>query len=211
MDPMVSMCAKADHALLLDCQTLDIEHIPFRVSVGDSPSVLVIDTRTPRRLVGGEYADRRRACHNAAVALGVESLRDASLETLEGGSMSDEELRRARHVISENNRVVAAVKTMREERFEALGELLIESHRSLADDFEVSIPELDTAVNAAIDAGAYGARMTGAGFGGCAIALLPPDRTTQVEEAVASAFRERDFEPPGFLPARPSAGAHRID
>jgi galactokinase len=211
MDPMVSMCARTEHALFLDCQTLDIDHIPFRVSVGDSPSVLVIDTRTPRRLVGGEYADRRRACHNAAVALGVESLRDASLETLEGGSMSDEELRRARHVISENNRVVAAVKTMREERFEALGELLIESHRSLADDFEVSIPELDTAVDAAIDAGAYGARMTGAGFGGCAIALLPPDRTTQVEEAVASAFRERDFEPPGFLPARPSAGAHRID
>jgi galactokinase len=211
MDPMVSMCARTEHALFLDCQTLDIDHIPFPVSVGDSPSVLVIDTRTPRRLVGGEYADRRRACHDAAVALGVESLRDASLETLEGGSMSDEEFRRARHVISENNRVVAAVKTMREERFEALGELLIESHRSLADDFEVSIPELDIAVDAAIDAGAYGARMTGAGFGGCAIALLPPDRTTQVEEAVASAFRERDFEPPGFLPARPSAGAHRID
>ena len=211
MDPMVSMCAKADHALFLDCQTLDIDHIPFRVSVGDSPSLLVIDTRTPRRLVGGEYADRRRACHDAAVALGVESLRDASLEMLEGGRISDEEFRRARHVISENNRVVAAVKTMREERFEALGELLIESHRSLADDFEVSIPELDTAVDAAIDAGAYGARMTGAGFGGCAIALVPTDRTTQVEEAVASAFRERDFEPPGFLPARPSAGAHRID
>jgi galactokinase len=114
-------------------------------------------------------------------------------------------------VISENNRVVAAVKAMSEERFEALGELLIESHRSLADDFEVSIPELDTAVDAAIDAGGYGARMTGAGFGGCAIALIPPDRTTQVEEAVTSAFRERDFEPPGFLPARPSAGAHRID
>jgi galactokinase len=211
MDPMVSMCAKTEHALFLDCQTLDIEHIPFRVSVGDSPSILVIDTRTSRRLVGGEYADRRRACHDAAVALGVDSLRDASLETLEGGSISDEEFRRARHVISENNRVVAAVKAMREERFEALGELLIESHRSLADDFEVSIPELDTAVDAAIDAGAYGARMTGAGFGGCAIALIPPDRATQVEEAVTSAFRERDFEPPGFLPARPSAGAHRID
>jgi galactokinase len=125
--------------------------------------------------------------------------------------MSDEEFRRARHVISESSRVVAAVKTMREERFEALGELLTASHRSLADDFEVSIPELDTAVDAAIDAGAYGARMTGAGFGGCAIALVPQDRTTQVEEAVASAFRELDFEPPGFLVAKPSAGAHRID
>jgi galactokinase len=211
MDPMVSMCAKADHALLLDCQTLDIEHIPFRVSVGDSPSVLIIDTRTPRRLVGGEYADRRRACHDAAVALGVETLRDAGLEMLEGGRLSNEEFRRARHVISENNRVVDAVEAMRERQFDALGELLFESHRSLADDFEVSIPELDTAVDAAVDAGAYGARMTGAGFGGCAIALVPPDRTQRVEEAVTSAFRERNFEPPGFLPAKPSAGAHRID
>jgi galactokinase len=213
MDPMVSMCAKADHALLLDCQTLDIEHIPFRVSVGDSPSVLIIDTRTPRRLVGGEYADRRRACHDAAVALGVETLRDASLEKLEGNRvrLSDEEFHRVRHVITENNRVVDAVEAMRERQFDALGELLFESHRSLADDFEVSIPELDTAVDAAIDAGAYGARMTGAGFGGCAIALVPPDRTRRVEEAVTSAFRERDFEPPGFLPAKPSAGAHRID
>jgi galactokinase len=211
MDPMVSMCAKADHALLLDCQTLDIEHIPFRVSVGDSPSVLIIDTRTPRRLIGGEYADRRRACHDAAVALGVETLRDAGLEMLEGGRLSDEQFKRARHVITENNRVVAAAETMRERQFDALGELLSESHRSLADDFEVSIPELDTAVDAAIDAGAYGARMTGAGFGGCAIALVPPDRTRRVEEAVTSAFRERDFEPPGFLPAKPSVGAHRID
>jgi len=211
MDPMASMCAKADHALLLDCQTLDIEHIPFRVAVGDSPSVLIIDTRTPRRLVGGEYADRRRACHDAAIALGVETLRDASLEMLEGGRLSDEQFHRARHVITENNRVVDAVEAMRERQFDALGELLFESHRSLADDFEVSIPELDTAVDAAIDAGAYGARMTGAGFGGCAIALVPPDRTRRVEEAVASAFRERDFEPPGFLPAKPSPGAHRID
>jgi galactokinase len=211
MDPMVSMCAKAGHALFLDCRTLEFEHIPFGVSVGDSPSVLVIDTRTPRRLVGGEYADRREACHRAAVVLGVDSLRDANLEMLEGGRLSDEQCQRARHVITENNRVVAAVEAMSEDRFEALGDLLTESHRSLAGDFEVSIPELDIAVDAAVDAGAYGARMTGAGFGGCAIALVPPDRTRQVEESVTDAFHERDFEPPGFLPAKPSTGAHRID
>jgi galactokinase len=213
MDPMVSMCAKAEHALFLDCQTLDIEHIPFRVSMGDSSAVIVIDTRTPRRLVGGEYADRRRACHDAAVALGVGSLRDASLAMLEGNRerLSDEEFHRARHVVTENSRVVAAVEAMREHRFEALGKLLSESHRSLADDFEVSIPELDVAAEAAVDAGAYGARMTGAGFGGCAIALVPADRTRRVEEAVTSAFRERDLGPPGFLPARPSPGAQRID
>jgi len=213
MDPMVSMCAKAEHAIFLDCHTLDIEHIPFRVSVGDSPEVIVIDTRTPRRLVGGEYADRRRVCNNAAVALGVESLRDASLEKLAAkrDRLSDEEFHRARHVITENSRVVSAVKAMRDDDFEALGELLSESHHSLADDFEVSIPELDVAAEAAVDAGTYGARMTGAGFGGCAIALVPPDLTRQVESAVTAAFRERDFEPPGFLPAKPSAGAHRID
>ena len=213
MDPMVSMCAKAEHAIFLDCHTLDIEHIPFRVSVGDSPEVIVIDTRTPRRLVGGEYADRRRVCNNAAVALGVESLRDASLEKLAAkrDRLSDEEFHRARHVITENSRVVSAVKAMRDDNFEALGELLSASHHSLADDFEVSIPELDVAAEAAVDAGTYGARMTGAGFGGCAIALVPPDLTRQVESAVTAAFRERDFEPPGFLPAKPSAGAHRID
>jgi galactokinase len=212
MDPMVSMCGKAGHALFLDCQTLDVEHIPFRVSVRRFPTVLVIDTRTPRRLEGGEYGDRRRSCQRAAVALGVESLREATLESLQKdrGSLSDQERRRARHVVTENSRVLAAVNAMRDDNFEALGALLSESHSSLADDFEVSIPELDVAAEAAVDAGAYGARMTGAGFGGCVIALVPVDRIRDVEAAVRSAFRGRDFDTPGFLPARPSDGAHRV-
>jgi galactokinase len=213
MDPMVSMCGKAGHALFLDCQTLDIEHIPFRVSVGDSPAVIVIDTRTPRRLAGGEYAERRRACSGAALALNVASLREATLDMLQQDDdlLTDDERRRARHVITENTRVLAAVDAMRDDDFEALGELLSASHLSLADDFGVSIPELDVAAEAAVDAGAYGARMTGAGFGGCVIALVPAERVHQVEEALMSAFRKRDFEPPGFLQAKPSAGAHRID
>lgn len=213
MDPMVSMCGKPEHALFLDCLTMEMEHIPFRVSAGNSPAVLVIDTRTPRRLEGGEYGDRRRACQNAAVALGVKTLREATLETLRecSGSLNDQERQRARHVITENTRVLTAVATMRGDDFEALGELLSESHRSLADDFEVSIPELDVAVETAVDAGAFGARMTGAGFGGCAIALVPVQRTQEVEAAVRSAFRERGFDTPQFLRARPSAGAHRVD
>lgn len=213
MDPMVSMCGKAGHALFLDCQTLDVEHIPFRVSVGDSPTVLVIDTRTPRRLDRGEYGDRRHTCQDAAVSLGVDSLREATLEALQQnrGSLNDQQHRRARHVITENTRVLAAVDAMREDNFEALGDLLSESHRSLANDYEVSIPELDIAVEAAVDAGAYGARMTGAGFGGCVIALVPVDRTREVEAAVTSAFQERSFKTPEFLPATPCAGAHRID
>lgn len=212
MDPMVSMCGKAGHALFLDCQTLDIEHIPFRVSVGDSPAVIVIDTRTPRRLAGGEYAERRRACSGAALALNVASLREATLDMLQQDDelLTEDERRRARHVITENTRVLAAVEAMRDDDFEALGELLSASHRSLADDFGVSIPELDVAAEAAVDAGAYGARMTGAGFGGCVIALVPTERVRQVEEALMSAFRKRDFDPPGFLQAKPSAGAHRI-
>jgi galactokinase len=142
MDPMVSMCGKAEHALFLDCQTLDIELIPFRVSVGDSPTVMVIDTRTPRRLTGGEYSDRRRACQAGAVALGVGALRDATLESLQQHrrSLNDVERRRARHVITEITRVLAAVNAMRGDDFEALGKLLSESHRSLADDFEVITP-----------------------------------------------------------------------
>jgi galactokinase len=202
MDPMVSMCGKAGHALFLDCQTLDIDHVPFRVSVGDSPTVIVIDTRTPRRLAGGEYAERRRACVGAAVALNVASLREVTLDMLQQDDdlLTDDQRRRARHVITE-----------RDDNFEALGKLLSASHRSLADDFGVSIPELDVAAEAAVDAGAYGARMTGAGFGGCVIALVPTERVHQVQEALTSAFRERDFDPPGFLHAKPSAGAHRID
>jgi galactokinase len=213
MDPMVSMCGKAGHALFLDCQTLDIDHVPFRVSVGDSPTVIVIDTRTPRRLAGGEYAERRRACVGAAVALNVASLREVTLDMLQQDDdlLTDDQRRRARHVITENSRVLAAVDAMRDDNFEALGKLLSASHRSLADDFGVSIPELDVAAEAAVDAGAYGARMTGAGFGGCVIALVPTERVHQVQEALTSAFRERDFDPPGFLHAKPSAGAHRID
>lgn len=213
MDPMVSMCGKAGHALFLDCQTLDIELIPFRVSVSDSSAVLVIDTQTPRRLAGGEYADRRRVCQKAAAALGVRALRDATLEELQQHrrSLNRVEERRARHVITENTRVLAAVRAMQDDQFETLGTILSESHHSLANDFEVSTPELDTAAEAAVDAGAYGARMTGAGFGGCAIALVPADRVRQVEEAVRVAFRERGFGPPEFLQVEPSAGAHRID
>lgn len=213
MDPMVSMCGKTDHALFLDCQTEEMEQIPFQVSVGDSPSVLVIDTRTPRRLEGGEYGDRRRSCVDAAAALGVRSLREATLEMLrdDDGSLTDQERRRAHHVITENTRVLDAVDAMRDIDFEALGQLLSGSHRSLADDFEVSIPELDVAVEAAVEAGAYGARMTGAGFGGCAIALIPAGMTREIETAVTAAFHEADFRTPGFLTARPSAGAHRLD
>lgn len=213
MDPMVSMCGKADHALFLDCQTEGMEQIPFQVSVGGSPTVLVIDTRTPRRLEGGEYVDRRRSCQNAADVLGVRTLREATLEMLRDndGSLDDQERRRAQHVITENIRVLEAVAAMRDDDFETLGQLLSGSHRSLADDFEVSIPELDVAVGASVDAGAYGARMTGAGFGGCAIALVPADLTREVEAAVTSAFQVANFKIPGFVTARPSAGAHRLD
>ena len=158
------------------------------------------------------YADRRAACEAAAAVLGVAALRDATLEQVEAAAteLGDERFRRARHVVTENARVLEAVGLLRAAELDRLGPLLAASHASLRDDYEVSSPELDTAVAAAVAAGAIGARMTGAGFGGSAIALVAADLAGRVGDQVSDAFTAAGFGPPAVEAVTASDGARRL-
>jgi galactokinase len=211
MDQMVAMLGRAGHALFLDTRSLATEQVPLPLEAARR-CLLVIDTRAGHRLVDGAYADRKAACEAAAATLGVAALRDATLEQVEAaaGALGDPGLRRARHVVSENARVLSAVELLRAGDLDGLGPLLAASHASLRDDYEVSSPELDTAVEAAVDAGAVGARMTGAGFGGSAIALVATDRAGQVADRVGEAFAAAGFGPPEVVAVVPSDGARRL-
>ncbi|MQA02797.1 MAG: galactokinase [Streptosporangiales bacterium] len=210
MDQMASLCCQENYALYLDCRSLKGELIPFALAEHDL-ELLVIDTRVAHKLVSGAYADRRMSVEEAAMALGVRSLRDVTTGEL-GSALDkvDERLRpRTRHVVTENARVGIAVDLMRGGYYAALGQLMTMSHASLRDDYEVSCPELDTAVDTAMQAGALGARMTGGGFGGCAIALVPSAQRTSVEQAVTAAFAEQGFRAPHVFSVTASAGAQR--
>jgi galactokinase len=211
MDQTAAMLCAAGHALFLDCRSLAAEHVPLDLD-RHGLMVLVVDTRTPRRLVGGEYASRRRSCEEATAALGVPTLRDVPptrLDTALARLADGTQRRRVRHVVTENQRVLDTVRLLRAGRAADIGPLLSASHASLRDDFEVTTPHLDIAVHAALDAGALGARMTGGGFGGCALALVRSAAAGQVRSAVRQAYVEHGFDPPRFFALTPSAGAHR--
>ncbi|HEY8458620.1 MAG TPA: galactokinase [Actinopolymorphaceae bacterium] len=214
MDQSAALLCTRDHALFLDTRTLQTEQVPLRLAQ-DGLSLLVIDTRAPHRLVDGEYAARRRTCEQAAAALGIPALRDLDTDTLEDAlaRLPDEtSRRRVRHVVTENDRVRQTVERLRADPGAAreIGPLLTASHVSLRDDYEVTVPELDTAVDAALDAGALGARMTGGGFGGCVIALVEAEAADSVAKRVAAAFRSHGFAEPVWFVAEASAGARRL-
>jgi galactokinase len=211
MDQMVSMLGRAGHALFLDTRSLATEQVPLPLEAAGL-CLVVLDTRAGHRLVDGAYADRRAACEAAAAVLGVPALRDATPEQVEAAAeaLGDPGLRRARHVVTENARVLEAVAWLRSGDLDRLGPLLAASHASLRDDYEVSSPELDTAVEAAVDAGAVGARMTGAGFGGSAIALVRADLAGRVGDRAAEAFAAAGFGPPEVTAVVPSDGARRL-
>ena len=211
MDQMVSMLGRAGHALFLDTRSLDTEQVPLPLEAAGL-RLVVIDTRAGHRLVDGAYADRRAACEAAAATLGVSALRDATPEQVEAAAdaLGEEGLRRARHVVTENARVLEAVRLLRAGELERLGPLLAASHASLRDDYEVSSPELDAAVEAAVAAGAVGARMTGAGFGGSALALARADLVGRIDEQVRAAFAAAGFGPPAVAAVVPSDGARRL-
>lgn len=209
MDQFASTSARAGHLLLLDTRDLHVEHIPFDLEA-EGLTLLVIDTRAPHRLVDGEYAARRADCERAAALLGLRSLRevadlDAALAALDDGTLR----RRVRHVVSENGRVLEVVALLRAGDVRAIGPALTASHASLRDDYQVSCTELDLAVATALAAGAHGARMTGGGFGGSAIALVETDAVPAVRAAVLEAFAEAGLTEPGFLEAVPAAGSGR--
>lgn len=208
LDQSASVLCTEGNALFMDCRSLATEQIPFDLAP-DGLAVLVVDTRAKHELVGGEYAARRAACEQAAAELGVAALRDAVPADL--ARLSDDLLvRRARHAITENQRVLDTIDLLRSGRHREIGPLMTASHASLRDDFEVTVPELDVAVTAALTAGAYGARMTGGGFGGCVIALVDADQADVVADAVAKTFAEHGFTAPAAFRAVPSAGATRI-
>ncbi|MEV7694656.1 galactokinase [Microbacterium sp. NPDC089189] len=210
MDQMASMLGETDAAIFLDCRSLDTTVVPLGFAEAGL-EVLVIDTGVKHAHSTGGYGERRAACERGAAAMGVPALRDLQVDDLPEvqAKTDDVTFRRVRHVVTEDQRVLDTVRTLREQGPRAIGELLLASHASMRDDFEISIPELDTAVDAAVSAGAVGARMTGGGFGGAAIALVDRDRRVEVSLAVERAFADAGFAAPHIFTVVPSAGARR--
>jgi galactokinase len=212
MDQMVSMLATAGHALFFDTRSGTTEQISFDPAAAGL-TLLVLNTHANHSHAGGAYADRRQACATAAARLGVPALRDVSTERLDEAlaALADAPVlaRRVRHVVTENARTVRTAELLRQGRLAAIGPLLTSSHASLRDDLEVSTPALDALVDAAMRAGALGARMTGGGFGGCAIALVEVGRAPAIVEEVSREALARGFSAPTAMPAVPSAGARR--
>jgi galactokinase len=220
MDQAASLRSRAGSALLIDCLDFSVRQVPFDLAAAGL-ELLVVDTRAHHALTDGQYGSRREACERAAALLGVRWLREISpaelngaLERLRDGvddpEEADEIARRVRHVVTEIDRVRQTVELVDAGDLAGVGPLLDASHASLRDDYEVSSPELDVACEAAVGAGALGARMTGGGFGGSAIALVRAGDTDRVAAAVAAAFAAKDLAAPAFLRAVPSAPADRV-
>lgn len=210
MDQMASMLGEPDAAIFLDCRSLEAQLVPLGVAEAGL-AILVMDTRVEHAHSTGGYRERRASCELGAEIMGVPALRDVSVDDLPRAAelLDDVTFRRVRHIVTENQRVLDTVRVLREEGARAIGDLLVASHVSMRDDFEISVPELDTAVDAALAAGALGARMTGGGFGGAAIALIERDAVASVSEAVTAAFAASGFTAPVLFTVTPSAGAHR--
>jgi galactokinase len=210
MDQSAALLCRAGHALLLDCRSGAAQDVPLDPGA-DGLALLVIDTGVRHALNDGRYAARRRSCEEAARALGVTSLRDLTDRPEAVSALADPELRRrARHVVTENRRVLEVAGLLRRGDLAAVGPLLSDSHTSLRDDFEVSWPQADVAVGSALAAGAAGARMTGGGFGGSVIALVPAGRAGHVTAAVAAAFARAGWPAASIMPAVPSAAGRRL-
>ncbi|MCU1535272.1 MAG: galK [Glaciihabitans sp.] len=210
MDQSASLLGQKDAAVFLDCRSLDAEVIGLGFAEAGL-ELLIIDTGVSHDHATGGYADRRASCEKGAKALGVESLRDVSIDDLPRAKdvLDDETFRRVRHVVTENQRVLDVVRTLREQGATAIGQLLDASHVSMRDDFEISVPELDLAVETAQANGALGARMTGGGFGGAAIALVPSDGVSRVQVAIDGAFAEHGYGQPTMFSVTASDGAAR--
>jgi galactokinase len=206
MDQMISAVAREGHALLLDCRSLETRHVP----VPPNAAIVVLDTATRRELVASAYNERRAQCEAAAAFFGVPKLRDVDVATFEarGGGLDDVTRRRARHVVTENERTLRAAGALERNDLGEFGRLMDASHVSLRDDFEVSRRELDVIVELArSQPGCYGARMTGAGFGGCAVALVDAPRAPALAREVAARYAEATGLTPSVYVCTPSGGA----
>ena len=211
MDQSVSIMAEAGSALLLDCRDLSTTLVPFDLGASGL-ELLIIDTQAHHALVDGEYAKRRQACESACSKLHISSLRDIEISALvaQRELLTVEEFKRAHHAVSEMARTLEAVDVLERKDFVALGSLVTQSHVSLRDDYEVSCPELNCAVDVALARGALGARMVGGGFGGSAIALAEQGQIQEIKSAIADAFKSAQYAEPRFFTSLPSKGAQLL-
>ncbi|MEU4216291.1 galactokinase [Actinoplanes sp. NPDC026623] len=212
MDQSASIRCEQGRALFLDCRSLEVEQIPFDLADAGL-AILIINSNAPHQHVDGEYGARRKSCEEAARILGVPALRDVSPADLDEAliKLDDEVMRRrVRHIVTENQRVLDTVGLLRAGRIREIGPLMTASHASMRDDFEITVPEVDVAVLASLAAGAYGARMTGGGFGGCVLALIDVGEAERVTAAVAAAYAKSGFTAPTMWSATPGPGACRL-
>jgi galactokinase len=211
MDQSASLRGAKGHAVFLDCRDQSVRLVPFETEP-TGLVLLVIDTKVSHSHADGGYASRRASCELGAEVLGVKALRDVGLEDLDeaSGLLDEVTFRRVRHVVTENERVLQTVGLLGTAGPGAIGPLLDASHRSMRDDFEISCPELDLAVDTSRASGAIGARMTGGGFGGAAIALTPVSAEQQVRTAVEQAFATAGYRKPDIFTVTPAAGAMRL-
>ena len=211
MDQSASLRGSKGHAVFLDCRDQSVQLVPFEAEQSGLV-MLVIDTKVAHSHADGGYASRRASCELGAEVLGVKALRDVRVDDLEeaAGLLDEVTYRRVRHVVTENDRVLRTVELLASEGPGSIGSLLDASHASMRDDFEISCPELDLAVAVSRANGAIGARMTGGGFGGAAIALTPVESEQQVRAAVELAFAEAGYRAPDIFTVTPAAGAMRL-
>jgi galactokinase len=208
LDQTASLLGRPGHALLIDFADHTTRPVPWRPEPADL-TLLVVDTRAAHSHSDGGYGQRRADCEEAARTLGVATLREATPDAVE--RLADDRLRRrARHVVTEIARVEATVEAVAAGAWSEVGGLFDASHASMRDDFEISCAELDAVVEVAREHGALGARMTGGGFGGSAIALVPTTRADAIADAIADSFAARGWGAPGVLPAPASASAHQV-
>jgi len=209
MDQFSSALCREGHAMLLDCRSLEVEHVPLS---DPGLAVLITNSNVRHELAGGEYALRRADCEEAARQLGVEFLRDATLDQVEDAreSLGDVRHRRARHVVGEIARTLEAVKALRASDWGAFGDLMYASHAALRDDYEVSCAELDVLVEIAQEigeaGGVLGSRMTGGGFGGCTVSLVRADSVESASRQIGARYLERSGLAADSFATRPAAG-----
>jgi len=208
MDQSISLMAHTGSALMLDCRDLSSRQVNFDVA-SSGLELLIIDTQAHHSLTDGGYAQRRQSCESVIKKLDVQSMRELTFEKLNASTdlLTNIEFIRARHAVTEIARVHSAVSALEAKNFVELGRLLNASHASLRDDYDVSCPELNCAVDASISAGALGARMVGGGFGGSAIALIKASATADTIHYVETAFKKLNFKAPRFFTSLPSQGA----
>jgi galactokinase len=210
MDQSASLLGERDSVVFLDCRSLDTAIVDLGLEA-NGLEILVVDTNVQHQHATGGYKARRDSCEKGAREMGVPALRDLSVDDLPRAEelLDDETFRRVRHIVTEDQRVLDTVRTLREQGPRAIGDLLVASHVSMRDDFEISVPQLDLAVDTAMANGAAGARMTGGGFGGAAIALVDLEARETIADAVTSAFAAAGYTAPTVFTVRAEQGARR--